>query len=59
MRVYRITYHEYEYNLTANGGDWHLTNTMHKHVMADNTLDAVDLLRSNLRSRIEVTCARL
>jgi hypothetical protein len=25
MRVYRIEYHQYEYNLTQIGGDWFLT----------------------------------
>jgi hypothetical protein len=56
MRVYRIEYHQYEYNLTERGGDWHLTPVRVKYVMADNSLDAVDLLRSNDRGRIEIAC---
>ena len=54
MRVYKIEYREYEYNLTATGGDWHLTYPKEKHVMADNSVDAVDLLRRDHRGRIEV-----
>jgi hypothetical protein len=34
--------------------DYFLTHTTQKHVMADDALEAVGLLRSSLRSRIEV-----
>jgi hypothetical protein len=59
MRVYKIEYREYEYQAGVFGyGDYRsgyvLTHTIARHVMADNTLDAVDLLRSSVRSRIEV-----
>jgi hypothetical protein len=59
MRVYKIEYREYEYRPGVYGGgmcysDYFLTNTNEKHVIADNSLNAVDLLRDSLRSKIEV-----
>ena len=36
MRVYRIEFREYEYQLGVQGGDWFLTPVTVKHVMADN-----------------------
>jgi hypothetical protein len=57
MHVYKIEYREYEYQAVVFGyyrSDYVLTHTITKHVTADNTLDAVDLLRSSVRSRIEV-----
>jgi hypothetical protein len=54
MRVYKISYHEYEYQLGLSGGDWHLTFVREKHVMAGNSIEAVDQLRADCRSRIEV-----
>ena len=59
MRVYRIEFREYNYQFTPNGGsDWNLSLTVRvKFVMADNSLDAVDLLRNDLRhQRIEIAC---
>jgi hypothetical protein len=58
--VYRIAYREYEYQCGVFGSsdcrsDYVLTHTIQKHVMADNALDAVELLRSGLRSRIEAS----
>ena len=59
MHVYRIEYHEYEYKPGVFGGsdsrsDWFLTPVTVKYVMADNTIDAVDLLRCHHRGRIEI-----
>jgi len=57
MRVYKIEYREYEYHLGGTYGgrsDYVRTPPRDRHVMADNALDAVDLLRSSIRSRIEV-----
>jgi hypothetical protein len=57
MRVYKIEYREYEYRLSVSPYgrcDWALTNTSEKYVMADHALDGVDLLRSNVRHRIEI-----
>jgi hypothetical protein len=53
MRVYKIEYLEYEYRLSDRCGDYFLAHIKEKHVMADNPLEAVDLLRSGLR-RIEI-----
>jgi len=65
MRVYKIEYREYEYQCGISAdtapstwgsvrSDWLLTHPKQKHVMADNTIDAVDLLRADVRHRIEV-----
>ena len=63
MRVYRITYHEYEYkcDISADAApstwaerarnDWVLTTPKVKRVIADNSLDAVDLLRTEFGNR--------
>ena len=57
MRVYKIEYREYEYQFGHFGSDWALTLILRvKHVMADNSIDAVDLLRSNHGGRIEIAC---
>jgi hypothetical protein len=46
MRVYRIEYHQYEYNLTERGGDWHLTPVRVKYVMAsEKCADGIQALR--------------
>jgi hypothetical protein len=67
MRVYKISYREYEYKhgISEDDGpstwaerarsDWVLTTPKVKGVMASNSLDAVDLLRTDQRrQRIEV-----
>ena len=60
MHVYKIEYREYEYRPGVFGSnvchsDYFLTGTIHRHVMADSAIDAVDLLRANFMGRrIEV-----
>ena len=57
MHVYKIEYRQYEYLIGAFAGrsDYELTPNREKHVMADNALDSVDLLRSDFRGhRIEI-----
>ena len=54
MRVYKIEYRGYEYRLGISSGDHSLTSTKEKHVMAGNAMEAVDLLRADVRHRIEV-----
>jgi hypothetical protein len=57
MRVYRIEYHEYEYRCDMSHNDWALTPVRGKHVMADDSLKAVDMLRADLSNRrIEIAC---
>jgi hypothetical protein len=53
MRVYKIEYHEYGWQFSGarDCNDWVLTPAIGKYVMADNSLDAVDLLRSSLSNR--------
>jgi hypothetical protein len=58
MHVFKIECREYEYRLSVSSygySDYVLSHTLQKHVMADNTLDAV---RSNVRRRIDDLIAR-
>jgi hypothetical protein len=56
MRVYKIEYYEYEWQFSGacNRNDWVLTPIRVKYVMPDNSIEAVDLLRSDLKRRIEI-----
>ena len=57
MRVYKIEYLEYEYQtgmVSCGHGDWFLTPSRVRHVMAKTSVEAVELLRSDIKRQIEI-----
>jgi len=56
MQVYRIEYCEYEHQFGLSHGrsDYFLTTPKVRHVMPDNSVNAVSLLRADVRRQIEI-----